>query len=147
MDFSKLVGKTVLWTDTRKNEEDCVNTYVLFSDKTLLFIPDPESGEEESFIDDAYGTLVTMFRENIAAAAAIVALGLLLFDEGAIKDDDASMEILRNSLFGYNEQDDYSEDIDGITADGHTEGVAEQAPETGSHGESSDAGQQVVLPG
>lgn len=79
MDFKHLIGKQVVWTGTIMDPTtEFNNTYILFSDKTGMCIPDVKSGAPSSTLANAEQTLSTIVAENFDMAISIVALAELL---------------------------------------------------------------------
>ena len=78
MDFSKLNGKTIVWSGTFEDEEGCARTYVLTQDGVGFVLPDQHSGEQPSFLVDAKGVLSDLVKEHLAFAESIIALKALL---------------------------------------------------------------------
>src|SRR5574343_932558 len=77
MDFSKALGKKLLWSGEFMSE-GYVRQFLLFEDNTCLRLPDPDECTEPVWIDDPKAVLGEILGEHLDRAIMIFELGRIL---------------------------------------------------------------------
>lgn len=76
MGFNNLKGKKVVWQSaiTQRTDADQIDTFIVFDDLSCMFVPDADSGEAPTMLEDPKKTLSALVAEEFAKAVDIVDL-------------------------------------------------------------------------